>query len=86
MVNTKDDIRLQNYQDDFDTSDDMSDPMMDELEDDPVKGFGVPVEEFKRELDDLAIDEELLPGNEDKNFEDARERIEDLDEDPEQAR
>jgi len=60
------------YQDDFGGG---PDPIMDE-QDDPTKALGVPAKKFKEEMDKLDLDDE--------DSEDARERIEDLDEDPDQ--
>lgn len=65
------------YQDDLDTSDDVSDPIMDEAGDDPTEELGVPPEEFRDELDRYDLDNE--------NTEDAREMMEDLDEDDDSA-
>jgi hypothetical protein len=76
MAQANDDLHLRGYQDDTDTSDSATDPIMDEREDDPVKAFGIPAKEFKAEMDKLDLDS--------PDSEDARERIEDLDEDPDQ--
>ena len=70
-MSAKDYEPIRSYQDDLDI--DHTDPIRDELEDDPVKGFGVPPDELRAELDKIDLDE--------PNTEDARERIEDLDED-----
>lgn len=64
------------YQDDLDTSDDATDPIMQEENDDPIETLGIPPEEFREELDDLDIDDNTREGNED-----ARENIEDRDQD-----
>jgi hypothetical protein len=61
------------YQDDLDTDDNKSDPIMDEETDDPTEELGVPVDEFKDELDKYDFDDS---GNDD----DMREAIEDRDE------
>lgn len=74
-----DDYETRNYQDDLSIDDDQADLIMDEETDDPVEGFDVPVEEFKLELDKIDLEAGYFEGSED-----ARERIEDLDEDPEQ--
>lgn len=66
----------ENYQDDLDTEDDATDRVMDEASDDPSEELGIPPEELKDELDDLDVDNDTAVGNED-----ARERIEDADED-----
>jgi hypothetical protein len=68
------------YQDDLDTSDDVTDPIMDEETDDPTEIFQVPPEKFKEEMDNIALDE---PEN---ASEDMRETIEDLDEDSDMGR
>lgn len=52
-----DDLQLQNYQDDLDTSSSIHDPIMDEESDDPTKELGVNPKEFKRELDKYDFDE-----------------------------
>ena len=74
MPNTNDYEPIRSYQDDLDV--DGTDQLESEREDDPVKGFVVPPEELKEELDKIDL--------EDPDSEDARERIEDLDEDPDQ--
>lgn len=65
------------YQDDFDNGEEVTDPIMQEQNDDPVETFGIPPEEFRDELDDLDIDDDTNPDKDD-----ARERIEDQDQDP----
>ena len=64
------------YQDDLDTDDSKVDPIMDEETDDPTEELGVPPEEFKRELDDIDVDE---------TTDDKRETMEDMDEDDDNA-
>jgi len=73
-----DDLRLQNYQDDLDTSGTIADPAMDELSDDPTKELGVNAKEFKKELDLYDVDDKATIND------DRREAIEDatLDDDP----
>ena len=68
-----DDLQLQNYQDDLDTSSHIHDPVMDEETDDPTKELGVDHKEFKKELDKYDFDE---AGHGD---DDMREAIEDQD-------
>lgn len=63
------------YQDDFDTEDTAADPIMQEENDDPIETFGIPPEEFRAELDDIAIDDDT-----DSDKDDMRETIEDRDE------
>ena len=67
----------ENYQDDLDTGDDATDRVIDEETDDPTEELGIPPEELKQELDDIDVDNDTATGNED-----ARENIEDADEDP----
>jgi hypothetical protein len=52
-----DDLNLQNYQDDLDTSSSITDPIIDEETDDPTEELGVDPKEFKKELDKYDIDE-----------------------------
>ena len=68
------------YQDDLDTSDDAVDPIMNEETDDPIETLQVPPEEFKKELDAIALDDPELTS------EDMRETIEDRDEDGDMGR
>lgn len=71
-----DDINLHTYQDDFTTDDNVTDPIMSEENDDPTEELGVPVEEFKAELDK----EDFEYGSDDID-DDEREYFEDIDED-----
>jgi hypothetical protein len=75
MIQNNDDLQLHGYQDDVDARDDQTDPLMDEREDDPVKVFGIPAKEFKKEMDKLDLER--------PDSDDEREEVEDLDEDPE---
>ena len=50
-----DDLQLQNYQDDLDTSSTITDPIMDEESDDPTEELGVNPKEFKDELDNMTL-------------------------------
>lgn len=68
-----DDLTLQNYQDDLDTSGAIQDPIIDEETDDPTEVLGVNPNEFKKELDKYDFDEVG------KGDDDMREAIEDLD-------
>lgn len=68
-----DDLTLQNYQDDLDTSSSIHDPIIDEETDDPTEELGVSPKEFKQELDKYDFDE---VGHGD---DDMREAIEDAD-------
>ena len=52
-----DELQLQNYQDDLDTSSKIRDPIMDEETDDPTEELGVNPKEFKKELDKYDFDE-----------------------------
>ena len=71
-----DDLQLQNYQDDLDTSSAVNDPIIDEETDDPTEELGIDPKEFKNELDKYDTDDANLFDD------DRREQIEDLDEDP----
>jgi hypothetical protein len=68
-----DDLELQNYQDDLDTSSSITDPIIDEENDDPTKELGVDPKEFKNELDKYDFDD-TTNGDDDR-----REDIEDKD-------
>ncbi len=70
-----DDTHFRPYQDDLDTEDSITDPVIDEETDNPFEILQVPVEEFGAELDNIALDD-LGQGNDDM-----RETIEDRDED-----
>jgi hypothetical protein len=70
----QEDTQFRPYQDDLDTDDNAIDPVMDEETDDPVEMLQVPADEFKDEMDNIALDD-LERGNEDM-----RETVEDLDE------
>jgi len=52
-----DDLQLQNYQDDLDTSAHIHDPIMDEETDDPTEMLGVSKKEFKKELDKYSFED-----------------------------
>ena len=62
------------YQDDLDYKDSDTDPVIEELTDNPAEEFGIPESEYKQELDKYAGD-----GDEPED-DDMREAIEDLDE------
>lgn len=72
-----DDINLHNYQDDLTADDNVTDPIMSEENDDPTEELGIPVEEFKTELDK----QDFGNKNDDSADDDEREYFEDLDED-----
>jgi len=74
---SNDDMILQNYQDDLDTSDSIRDAVSDEESDDPTEELGVDPDEFKQELDKYDLDE---AGDGD---DDMREEIEDRDQENE---
>ncbi|MBM3210569.1 hypothetical protein FJZ39_04515 [Candidatus Saccharibacteria bacterium] len=69
---------VNSYQDDIDTRG--TDMITNEETDDPSKGFGVPADKFKEELDRMEGD---APAGENPEYDtdDMREHIEDLDED-----
>ena len=71
-----DDIKLKSFQDDLATDDNVTDPVMDETGDDPTKELGVPVDEFKDELDKQDFGDHLNEGDDDR-----REDLEDREED-----
>jgi hypothetical protein len=71
----QEDTQFHPYQDDLDTDDTAIDPIIDEETDDPVETLQIPADEFKKEMDNLALDEH---GH---DSEDMREMIEDRDED-----
>ena len=72
-----DDIKLHNYQDDLDTE--QPDQFANEMQLGPAEELGVNVAVYKEELDTLALDEL------EHDHEDMRERIEDMDEDDDNA-
>ena len=74
-----DDLQLQNYQDDLDTSSSIHDPIIDEETDDPTEELGVDRKAFKEELDKYDFDEaghgdddmrEEIEGRDEENRED----------------
>jgi len=67
------DLQLQNYQDDLDTSSSIHDRVIDEETDDPTEELGVDRNEFKKELDKYDVDAT------DSDDDDRREEIESLD-------
>ncbi len=71
-----DDLQLQNYQDDLDTSSSIHDPIIDEETDDPTEILGVDPKEFKKELDNYDFGNGA--GN---SSDDRREQLEDMDQD-----
>ena len=80
-MNNDDDFQLKSFQDDLATDDNATDPLMDELGDDPTEVLGIPVEEFKAELDKEVIDDDNdgLPRSNYDIHDDEREYFEDLD-------
>lgn len=62
------------YQDDLDYHDEQTDPIIDEVTDDPSDGFQIPRDEFKKEMDNIELDDL------ERDNEDMRETIEDQDE------
>lgn len=72
-----DDIKLHNYQDDLDTE--QPDQFANEMQLSPAEELGVDEKEYKKELDALALDDL------EHDHEDMRERIEDMDEDDDNA-
>ena len=70
------DVDTRTYEDDFDAEDSATDPFIDEATEDPTKTLQVPPNEFKDELDGIALDDLERDGSEDM-----RETMEDRDED-----
>jgi len=71
-----DDLQLQGYQDDLDTSSSATDDATHDLTDDPTVTLGIPAKEFKNELDKYAFENSH---DEDEGDDDRREDIESLD-------
>lgn len=83
LANQDDDIQLQGYQDDFDTTG-KPDDVTPSMTDDPVVDMGIPAAELRRELNNTALDEGGRVENDEDNpydGESARESIEDQDQD-----
>ena len=83
LANQNDDVQLQGYQDDFDTSG-KPDDVTPAMTDDPVEELGIPAEELRAELNNRSIDEVGLgsDNNEERfSVDDAREDIESRDAD-----
>ncbi len=74
-----DDLKLQTYQDDFDTKSSKTDPIIDEETDDPTQDLGISPKEFKTELDKYDEDDGSEEGD------DRREELEDYDQDEGEA-
>lgn len=77
-----DDITLQSPQDDLNTDDNSTDPIREELGEDPAAELGIPPEELKKELDKQVVDDgnENLADDDVDVHDDQRENMEDLDE------
>lgn len=74
-----DDYQPQSYQDDLATDDNSTDPLMEELSEDPADELGVPPEELRAELE-KEFDDEDEPFDDNIDIhDDERENIEDLD-------
>lgn len=86
MANDPDDIQLQTYQDDFDTSG-KPDDVTPQMTDDPVEELGIPANELREELGNRAVDEGEDPANNGERFDpnDAENEMEDRDEDTGEA-
>ena len=77
-----DDYTVQSYQDDLDDNN-RPDPFADEQAENPAGELGVPVSEFKQELDkEVADEDENLNGDNVDIEDDQRESVEAQDEDP----
>lgn len=68
------DTTLRTYQDDLDTEFEATDPFIDEATEDPTEELQIPADEFKDELDKIAIDDL------ERGHDDMRETLEDRDE------
>ncbi|HUO61912.1 MAG TPA: hypothetical protein VMT96_00470 [Candidatus Bathyarchaeia archaeon] len=82
MAKDDDDFQLRSYQDDLVTDDNATDPLMDEVSEDPADELGIPRDEFKQELDKAEIDEldDEEYGDDIDIRDDEREYFQDLDE------
>jgi hypothetical protein len=78
VMDDSDDVSSSTYQDDLDYEDSRTDPIMNELGEDPTEELGVPPEEFRDELGKYDTDDEI-------DDDDSRETMEDLDEDDDNA-
>lgn len=72
-----DDYQPQTYQDDLNTDDSATDPLMEEEGENPAEEIGIPQEEFADELNK----EDFGDHNESDENDDRREYVEDLEED-----
>lgn len=70
------DYTIQSYQDDLDTDPDKHDPLMNELNDDPVELLGVPADKLRAELDKR--DTDVVDPDDPEDSDDMREEIEAL--------
>lgn len=83
LANQDDDIQLQTYQDDFDTTG-KPDDVTPAMTDDPVDELGIPAAELREELSNRTVEDEGNDsGNNEERFgdDDAREEIEGRDQD-----
>lgn len=83
LANQDDDIQLQTYQDDFDTTG-KPDDVTPAMTDDPVDDLGIPAAELREELNNRAVEDEgNASGNNEARFgdDDALNEVEDRDED-----
>lgn len=83
LANQDDDVQLQGYQDDFDTTG-KPDDVTPAMTDDPVDELGIPAAELRDELNNRAVEDEgNNPGNNESRFDedDAREEMEGRDAD-----
>lgn len=72
-MNDNDDLQLQSYQDDLNTDDNATDPIMEEEGENPAEEIGIPQEEFADELNGLDFGDH----NENDDNDDVREAFED---------
>lgn len=71
------DYIVRSYQDGVDVDQNKSDPLMNELNDDPVEMFGVPANELREELDKR--DTDVVDADDPEDSDDMREEMESLD-------
>ena len=77
-----DDYQPQSYQDDLTTDDDATDPIMQEIGEDPSEELGVPPVKLREELDKEFDDQDEPDDTDIDVHDDERESIEDADADP----
>lgn len=56
------------YQDDINDDPNATDPLMEEREENPLRATGLPPEDYRSELDDVDLDEDLVHVVEEEGF------------------